>query len=209
MEVPIPFASFSSIATSQTWLMSLHSINHLQSFTPPSFSQSMEETSPASSPEKQRTLDYDVVVILAAMTCALVCALGLNSMLQCVVRCTRRALTEPAGWMAARRLNSGLKKEEVVALPVATYAAPASGSPASSTSRCAICLVDFSDGDTVRVLPSCSHRFHVACIDKWLLSHSSCPTCRHRLTSPAPALEVKGDLFSSCFLEFSSHVKTA
>ncbi|KAM0952153.1 hypothetical protein DsansV1_C03g0033401 [Dioscorea sansibarensis] len=93
--------------------------------------------SPASSPEKQQrsTLNYDVVVILAAMICALVCALGLNTMLQCVVRCTRRALTEPAGWVAARRMNAGLKMEEVVALPVATYAVPAAGSPASSSSR--------------------------------------------------------------------------
>ncbi|QHO06972.1 hypothetical protein HN873_047753 [Arachis hypogaea] len=48
---------------------------------------------------------------------------------------------------------------------------------------CAICLADFSDGDKIRFLPKCNHRFHVACIDKWLLSHSSCPTCRNFLKS--------------------------
>lgn len=136
----------------------------------------------------QAALDYDVVVILAAMICALVCALGLNSMLQCVVRCTRRALADPAAWIIQRRRNAGLKREDVVALPVATYAAGA-GSPSSpSTSAapppgCAICLSDFADGDKIRLLPACGHRFHVPCIDTWLLSHCSCPTCRRRLSS--------------------------
>ncbi|XP_042478758.1 RING-H2 finger protein ATL73-like [Macadamia integrifolia] len=125
------------------------------------------------------SLDFNVIVILAAMLCALVCALGLNSKLQCVVRGTHRALTQPIQWVASRHLNSGLKKKDMVALPTSTYATT-SGSP-TYTSNCAICLVDFSDGDRIRVLPKCNHRFHVACIDTWLLSHSSCPTCRHQL----------------------------
>lgn len=124
-------------------------------------------------------LDFDVVVILAAMLCALVCVLGLNSMLHCVVRCTQRMVTDPVEWVQSRRNNGGLKKEDVKALPTATYAN--SGSPAS-TSCCMICLAEFADGEKVRVIPKCNHRFHVACIDKWLLSHSSCPTCRLRIS---------------------------
>ncbi|XLS54772.1 hypothetical protein HN51_004527 [Arachis hypogaea] len=46
----------------------------------------------------------------------------------------------------------------------------------NGSASCAICLADFSDGDKIRFLPKCNHRFHVACIDKWLLSHSSCLT---------------------------------
>ncbi|CAN0824976.1 RING-H2 finger protein ATL74 [Linum grandiflorum] len=48
-----------------------------------------------------------------------------------------------------------------------------------STTECSICLAEFLDTDMVRVLPECSHGFHVACIDGWLASHSSCPNCRH------------------------------
>ncbi|XP_020232474.1 RING-H2 finger protein ATL74 [Cajanus cajan] len=123
---------------------------------------------------------FDWMVLVAAILCAFVCALGLNTMLQCVFQCATRVLTQPRQWIASRRLNSGLKKKEMVALPTSTYAH--SSSP-SSPSNCVICLADFSDGDPIRFLPKCNHYFHVICIDKWLLSHSSCPTCRHLLNS--------------------------
>ncbi|KAJ4702668.1 RING-H2 finger protein [Melia azedarach] len=128
-------------------------------------------------------INFNIMVIVAAMLCAVVCALGLNSMLQCVFQCTHRAITEPRQWVVSRRLNSGLKKKEMIALPTATYATSGSSPSSSSAAGCAICLLDFIDGDEIRLLPKCNHRFHVACIDQWLPSHSSCPTCRHRLKS--------------------------
>ncbi|OIW00680.1 hypothetical protein TanjilG_09649 [Lupinus angustifolius] len=125
---------------------------------------------------------FDWMVLVAAILCAFLCALGLNTMLQCVFQCASRVFTEPMQWIASRRLNSGLKKKEMVALPTSTYSN--SGSPSSSSpSNCAICLAEFFDGDQIRFLPMCNHSFHVVCIDKWLLSHSSCPTCRHLIRS--------------------------
>ncbi|KAK7319236.1 hypothetical protein RJT34_03954 [Clitoria ternatea] len=128
---------------------------------------------------KEQVGDFDWMVLVAAILCAFVCALGLNTMLQCVFQCAARVLTQPWQWIASRRLNSGLKRNEMVALPTSTYSATSSPSP----SNCVICLAEFSDGDQIRFLPKCNHYFHVLCIDKWLLSHSSCPTCRHLLKS--------------------------
>ncbi|THH07795.1 hypothetical protein EW146_g9204 [Bondarzewia mesenterica] len=45
---------------------------------------------------------------------------------------------------------------------------------------CPICIVDFEEGDDLRVLP-CEghHKFHQTCVDPWLLElSSSCPICR-------------------------------
>ncbi|KAG1890256.1 hypothetical protein F4604DRAFT_1568195 [Suillus subluteus] len=45
---------------------------------------------------------------------------------------------------------------------------------------CPICIVDFEEGDELRVLPcEGKHRFHQTCVDPWLLElSSSCPLCR-------------------------------
>lgn len=46
---------------------------------------------------------------------------------------------------------------------------------------CAVCLCEFEAEDKLRLLPKCSHAFHMECIDTWLLSHSTCPLCRGSL----------------------------
>ena len=45
---------------------------------------------------------------------------------------------------------------------------------------CPICIVDFEEGDDLRVLPcEGKHVFHQTCVDPWLLElSSSCPICR-------------------------------
>ncbi|CAJ1781663.1 unnamed protein product [Sphenostylis stenocarpa] len=54
---------------------------------------------------------------------------------------------------------------------------------------CAVCLCEFSEKDKLRLLPMCSHAFHISCIDTWLLSNSSCPLCRGTLLTPGFSLE--------------------
>ncbi|XP_030463206.2 E3 ubiquitin-protein ligase RING1 [Syzygium oleosum] len=44
--------------------------------------------------------------------------------------------------------------------------------------ECSVCLGEFEDGENLRLLPKCSHAFHVPCIDTWLRSHKNCPLCR-------------------------------
>ncbi|EKM54538.1 uncharacterized protein PHACADRAFT_196968 [Phanerochaete carnosa HHB-10118-sp] len=64
---------------------------------------------------------------------------------------------------------------------------------------CPICIVDFEEGDDLRVLP-CEghHRFHQQCVDQWLLELSgSCPLCRqdfHVLETMMHSTDGHGDL---------------
>lgn len=53
-------------------------------------------------------------------------------------------------------------------------------------SDCTVCLSEFTDGETLRVLPKCRHAFHVPCIDTWLRSHTNCPLCRAPIVGPIP-----------------------
>ncbi|KAF3553622.1 hypothetical protein F2Q69_00016160 [Brassica cretica] len=54
---------------------------------------------------------------------------------------------------------------------------------------CAVCLCEFTEKDKLRLLPTCSHAFHLNCIDTWLQSNSTCPLCRGTLFSPGFSME--------------------
>ncbi|GER53635.1 RING/U-box superfamily protein [Striga asiatica] len=50
--------------------------------------------------------------------------------------------------------------------------------------ECAVCLSEISQGEKTRLLPKCSHGFHLDCIDMWFESHSTCPLCRNPVKNP-------------------------
>nr|AFK40012.1 unknown [Lotus japonicus] len=130
--------------------------------------------------------DTNMLFILAALLCALILALGLNSIVRCaclLLRCSHRLAFETPEEAAARLASKGLKKSALNQIPVVVYGS-GSASTSIAATDCAICLGEFVDGEKVRVLPKCNHGFHVKCIDKWLLSHSSCPNCRQSLLDP-------------------------
>ncbi|KAF9685652.1 hypothetical protein SADUNF_Sadunf03G0076700 [Salix dunnii] len=67
--------------------------------------------------------------------------------------------------------------EIVESLPVKLYA-KSQKHPNEDTAQCYICLVEYEEGDSMRVLP-CHHEFHRTCVDKWLMEiHRVCPLCR-------------------------------
>lgn len=47
--------------------------------------------------------------------------------------------------------------------------------------ECSVCLNEFQEDESVRLLPKCNHAFHISCIDTWLRSHINCPMCRARI----------------------------
>ena len=63
----------------------------------------------------------------------------------------------------------------------------------STSSCCSICLADYNDTDVLRLLPDCSHIFHLKCVDSWLHLHATCPVCRN---SPLPEVMVSVDVTS-------------
>lgn len=55
---------------------------------------------------------------------------------------------------------------------------------------CSVCLSEFEEGESLRLLPKCSHAFHVPCIDTWLRSHKTCPMCRAPIVNDVNAVNV-------------------
>ncbi|KAM7482317.1 hypothetical protein LguiB_006900 [Lonicera macranthoides] len=52
--------------------------------------------------------------------------------------------------------------------------------------ECSVCLNEFQENETLRLLPTCNHAFHLPCIDTWLSSHTNCPNCRADIVVPEP-----------------------
>ncbi|KAK4359802.1 hypothetical protein RND71_022031 [Anisodus tanguticus] len=130
------------------------------------------------------TIDANVIMVLAVLVCALICSLVLNSIIKCAFKCSSLILADLSSNhtnnpSSPKLVNKGIEKKALKTFPVITYTTELKHPEIDS--ECVICLSEFGVGEKVKVLPKCNHGFHVKCIDKWLNSHSSCPTCRHCL----------------------------
>ncbi|KAK8463890.1 hypothetical protein PHAVU_011G067550 [Phaseolus vulgaris] len=74
--------------------------------------------------------------------------------------------------------SQGLEFCVVQSLPTIEFKRNEGEQEKGSNVECAICLGEFEEGEWLKHLPQCSHRFHVSCIDTWFQSHSNCPLCR-------------------------------
>lgn len=55
----------------------------------------------------------------------------------------------------------------------------------TTCTMCSICIDEFEDGETIRVLPKCKHGFHFDCIKPWLTERQSCcPLCKTNVLTP-------------------------
>ncbi|KAI6701896.1 hypothetical protein NL676_011032 [Syzygium grande] len=131
--------------------------------------------------------EANAVTILIVLLCGLICALVLNTAIRCFL-CSGGGGGGRGQPSAAHRRRSQQEQQlepklgdsDLVAAPAVTYA-PGVTKLAGTEAECAICLTEFVEGDGIRVLATCSHGYHVECIERWLRSHKSCPSCRSSL----------------------------
>eukprot|EP00922_Rhytidocystis_sp_ex-Travisia-forbesii_P045652 GHVS01068108.1.p1 GENE.GHVS01068108.1~~GHVS01068108.1.p1 ORF type:complete len:331 (-),score=43.65 GHVS01068108.1:134-1126(-) len=75
-------------------------------------------------------------------------------------------------------VRQGLTPSQVDSLPSFYWKTTAGVSSSPTEDLCSICLDTFQTGSNVRILQSCGHIFHKACIDGWLLRNAVCPNCK-------------------------------
>uniref|UniRef100_A0A453LKV9 RING-type domain-containing protein n=1 Tax=Aegilops tauschii subsp. strangulata TaxID=200361 RepID=A0A453LKV9_AEGTS len=127
----------------------------------------------------------DTLLILAAVLCFLLCVVGLAMVARCSRMCNPSAFSvEYVPGAMAKAPCKGMKKKALESLPTVSWQPEPSkevDEDGAERPECAICLAEFTRGDEVRVLPHCGHGFHTACVDAWLLSSTTCPSCRRAL----------------------------
>ncbi|XP_055817844.1 RING-H2 finger protein ATL78-like [Solanum dulcamara] len=133
---------------------------------------------------KVNTFDANVIMVLAVLICALICSFVLNFIIKCACRCLILADSSLVNHTnnnpsSTKLANRGIKKKALKTFPIITFSTELKHPGLDS--ECVICLSEFRTGEKIKILPKCNHGFHVNCIDKWLNSHSSCPTCRNCL----------------------------
>ncbi|XP_050371834.1 RING-H2 finger protein ATL2-like [Argentina anserina] len=97
---------------------------------------------------------------------------------------------EDASGAAVSTATRGLDVAVLKSLPVFVYDSETHPEPIL---ECAVCLSEFEENETGRVLPKCKHSFHIECIDMWFHSHSTCPLCRCAV-EPGPESDNPGDV---------------
>ncbi|KAL8545615.1 hypothetical protein ACS0TY_005662 [Phlomoides rotata] len=106
----------------------------------------------------------------------------------------RRALSLRSRRSAAAR---GLDASVLETFPIFSYSEVKDHQIGKGELECAVCLNDFQENETLRLIPKCNHVFHPECIDAWLESHVTCPVCRANLAQigdePAPVPELMGN----------------
>lgn len=80
--------------------------------------------------------------------------------------------------LSPRRPSRGLDAESIESFPSFIYTEARGIEPGIGELECAVCLNEFKDDETLRLVTPCVHVFHADCVDIWLSYRSTCPICR-------------------------------
>ncbi|CAN6276646.1 unnamed protein product [Urochloa humidicola] len=72
--------------------------------------------------------------------------------------------------------RTGLEPLVIAAIPTMKYDCEAFQS--KDDAQCSICLGEYKEKEILRIIPTCQHNFHLACLDLWLQKQTTCPICR-------------------------------
>jgi hypothetical protein len=129
--------------------------------------------------------DDSIVISLSSLVAAMLIGVMCMLLTALVIARRRSRQSEVANFQLGgdaggrRPVVRGATEEEIEMLPRGPFD-PSSLSPEDA--KCAICLSDFQSGELLRTLP-CEHRYHVACIDRWLQTSKRCPMCQQDITA--------------------------
>ncbi|XP_021713930.1 RING-H2 finger protein ATL78-like [Chenopodium quinoa] len=212
-----PSTSFSSIPQEITTNLHysrrllLHSPFHPSPSTTEAPTPTYQVLDPSSS-HGNPGFDSNIVMILAVLVCALICSFCINTVIRFVIKCSFMITGEPSYYLniishdQKKKSCNGLDKRALKTFPVVKYSTEVQIQGLGT--ECVICLSEFKGGEKVRILPKCHHGFHVKCIDKWLGSNSSCPTCRQSLVETCNKIIGCGDDHQTTSSSESSSLST-
>lgn len=157
-------------------------------------------------PDSSFDLDWEIKPSTAVITVILVCffsflgffSIYLRRCAQARVAAATAAQIDSSSSPVAERVTRrrGLDQAVIQKFPTFTYSTVKGLKIGKSALECAVCLSEFEDHETLRLLPACNHVFHPVCIDTWLRSRVTCPVCRAKLAPVTTGL-VDDSLHSS------------
>ncbi|KAK7321221.1 hypothetical protein VNO77_31634 [Canavalia gladiata] len=180
---------------SHTWLPLLHFL--LSHISP---SVTAQPVAPAVEPDSNKS-----VVTIMAIVAVMFLISGFLSLYsrkcsdrQAQIRGTVN-LADPTGGTGNQSQTepNGLNQEIIETFPTFLYSDVKGLKIGNDTLACAVCLNEFEDDETLRMLPKCCHVYHLACIDAWLASHTTCPLCRANLIPKPEDVNLNGNNYIS------------
>ncbi|CAJ1971723.1 unnamed protein product [Sphenostylis stenocarpa] len=183
MQKESPLVRLHSFDQGHAWLALLHLLIHM---SPPVTGQ---QVTPAIEPDNNKSV-VTIMAIIAIMF--LISALLSLYSRKCSDRqaqtrgiLDRAPPTGAIGNPSSQSESNGLNQATIETFPTFLYSDVKGFKIGKDTLACAVCLNEFQDDETLRMIPKCCHVYHPDCIDVWLTSHSTCPVCRANLV-PQP-----------------------